>query len=72
MVTRKKYNADVSGSYELPLEGRYNNQYEKCRVAFIHKENRVDIVLYFFYTQASADSVDKHMKKVLNKIKFAG
>ncbi len=70
IVSRKKYNADVSGYYELPLKGRYNNQYEKCRVAFIHKENRADITLYFFYTPASAASVEKHMKKVLKRIKF--
>ena len=70
MVTRKKYNADVSGYYELPLKGLYNNQYEKCRVAFIHKENRADIILYFFYTPRSAASVKKHMKKVLKKIEF--
>ncbi|MGY4383469.1 hypothetical protein ACVWYN_000488 [Pedobacter sp. UYP24] len=72
MVTRKKYNADVSGYYDLPLEGRYINQYGKCRVAFIHKENRADITLYFFYTPASAASVEKHMKKVLKKIEFTG
>ena len=69
-VTRKKYNADVSGYYELPLKVSYNNQYERCRVAFIHKQNRADVTLYFFYTRASAASVEKHMKKVLKKIKF--
>ena len=70
IVSRKKYDADVSGYYELPLEGLYKNQYGKCRVAFIHKENRADIILYFFYTPASAASVEKHMKKVLKNIKF--
>lgn len=72
IVTRKKYNADVSGSYDLPLDGLYNNQYGKCRVAFIHKKNRADITLYFFYTPSSAASVEKHMKNVLKKIKFTG
>lgn len=68
--TKNKYNADVSGFYELPLKKLYKERYSKCKVAFIHKENRADITLYFFYNPNKAATVSKHMAKVLRNIKF--
>ena len=70
--TKRRYNADVSGYFELPLQQIYVDKYQKCRVAFIHKENRADIILYFFYNPDNRAIVRKHMNRVLKNIKFIG
>ena len=70
--TKNKYNADASGYFELPLQQIYANKYQRCRVAFIHKENRADIILYFFYNPGNSAIVQKHMNRVLSNIKFIG
>ena len=68
--TAKNFNADVSGHFEMPIQQNYKDKYSRCRVAFIHKENQADILLYFFYNRHNATTISKHIDKVLDNIKF--
>ncbi|WP_285056632.1 hypothetical protein [Pedobacter ginsengisoli] len=69
-VSRNKYGADRSGTYDLTLPGPYKDQYWLCKTLFIHKESRADIWLYFFYNPGSARKLNKHIVRISKTIKF--
>lgn len=65
-----KYGADRSGTYDMTLPEPYKDQYRLCKTLFIHKENRADVWLYFFYNPGSAKKLHKHIAKMSKRIKF--
>jgi len=70
--TLKKYSADRSGTFDLSLPKRYKNEYTFCKVLFIHKDDRADIKLFFFYNSIDPDKLEKHIKRIADHIKFKG
>lgn len=71
-LTRSRYNADVSGYYNmLPSRKRhFVSANEKCKVVFIHKDNLVDIELYYYYTPMQVETIHKHIKQTESMFKF--
>jgi hypothetical protein len=68
--SRRKFGAERSGTYDLPLPRPYRGGYWFCKTLFIHKQDRADIVLYFFYNPGSANKVDKHITTLSKRIRF--
>jgi hypothetical protein len=68
---RKTFNADAAGTYNLPLRSKYRGKYRNCDVLFIHKENRVDVRVYFFHNlEVSAKSLTKRIGEISRRIRF--
>ncbi|MES2827082.1 MAG: hypothetical protein V4687_02965 [Bacteroidota bacterium] len=70
--SKKVYNADVSGFYDFP-PGRLVHilgPSEKCVTVFMHKENRLDIEVYYYYMNLSDTEVKKHLKRTEAMFKF--
>ena len=65
-----KYNADRSGTYDVQLKLPYKRQYSNCKVMYIHKENRADILIYYFFNSESASKLSKHIKRISQRIRF--
>lgn len=70
--TTKIYNADVSGTYDLQVSEKNHilNSGEKCKVIFIHKDNKVDIELFYFYNKSSEPQLNKHLKRTRKMLRF--
>jgi|GEM_PF-5455109 len=70
--SRRKFNADDSGMFELeyPLKYAYRGIYTKCKGIFIHKNDRCDIKLYYFYTDKSAVNLKKNIRRSYNVLRF--
>ncbi|MES2827093.1 MAG: hypothetical protein V4687_03025 [Bacteroidota bacterium] len=69
--TKNINNADVSGTYDLePWKVHLLSENEKCKVIFIHKEDRLDIELYCYYKPMKDKKLEKYIKSVRNLFKF--
>jgi len=67
----KTFNADAAGTYDIPLTGAYRGKYQKCKVLFVHKENRADLCLHFFYNSDVSDKkLAKHINTLSKQIRF--
>lgn len=67
----KIFNADAAGTYDIPLTGAYRGKYGKCKVLFVHKENRADVYLHFFYNPSVSDKkLTRHINTLSKHIKF--
>lgn len=45
----KLWNADVGALYSMVMQNRYQEKYSKCKVLYLFKKNRGDVVMYYFY-----------------------
>jgi len=70
--SRKKFNADDSGMFDLkyPVQLAYRGVYSKCKGIFIHKSDRCDIKLYYFYTDNSEENLKKHIEATYKILRF--
>lgn len=71
-LTRTLYNADVSGSYDfIPCKAiPVLVPREKCKVIFIHRENQVDIAIYYYYLPENEHLLAKHLAATRNMLRF--
>ena len=51
-------------------QGIYKNKFPYCKILTIHKENRADIELYFWYNDNSKKSVNEIIKSTRSMLKF--
>jgi hypothetical protein len=72
VYTTRVYNADVSGMYDfVPFKNESAiGGYNKCKVIFIHKNNRVDLHLFYYYNKGSEEKVKRHIKETKGMLRF--
>jgi len=66
------YNADVSGMYDfVPFKNESAiGRYDKCKVIFIHKNNKVDVHLFYYYNKGNEKKVKRHIKATKGMLRF--
>ena len=70
IYSQKKFNADVSGQYNINFHIPYKEKFNNGKVVFIHKEHQADVYLYYFYTDEAKDKIDKYIEKTSGMIRF--
>ncbi|MGY4386429.1 hypothetical protein ACVWYN_003484 [Pedobacter sp. UYP24] len=70
--SRKTYNADVAGTWNLVPFRQIPvlSPDENCRVIFLHKENKVDIEIYHYYSGISQQELANRLKRLEKMLKF--
>ncbi len=67
---RKTSRADDAGEYVLNCPNPYKKVYNHCKVVFMHKEKRGDVLLYYFYTDAAKKKIDRCIKKTARMMRY--
>lgn len=68
--SQEKFNADVSGQYNVSFPKPYKGKFNNGKVVFIHKENHADAYLHYYYTDEAKKRIDKVIKKTSGMIRF--
>lgn len=67
--TEKFYNADNAAIYKFRNNRSYKGN-KFCKVVLIHKKDRADIQLYYWYNDNSKDLVDAIMEQTRTMLRF--
>ncbi|TCD00540.1 hypothetical protein [Pedobacter psychroterrae] len=59
-----KNNADLAITFALPVNPKYPvlGNFDKCKCVVLHKENNVDITIYYYFTRKSEKNLKKHLE----------
>lgn len=68
--TQKTFNADVAGIYDFIPIYPYHNKYTLCKIVFIHKQDRADLEMFYFYNKESEAKINKFITDNKVMIKF--
>lgn len=71
-VSRKKFNADVAGSWDMTPFATMPilSKNEKCKVIFLHKDNLVDLEIYHYYQNLTSKELAYRLKKLDKMLQF--
>ncbi len=53
----------VNMSITKPGTEKYRNKYDSCKEVLIHKNDRADIMIYYWYNESSAAKIDECIEK---------
>lgn len=69
---RKKFNADAAGISDVTIWKRneYKGRYDKCKALFLHKENKCDVFIYYFYMNKRQEPIEREIRKTSQFIIF--
>lgn len=67
---RKKFNADVGAKFCMTSNRSFRGKYPYCKVVILHKENRSDIMLLYFYTDESRKELDRIIKQTAGMLRY--
>jgi hypothetical protein len=67
---RKKFNADVGAKFCMTNNRLFRGKYPYCEVVILHKENRSDIMLLYFYTDESREMLNKIIKQTAGMLRY--
>ncbi|MEO8853933.1 MAG: hypothetical protein ABI359_09145 [Ginsengibacter sp.] len=64
------YNADNVVIYKLNNENAYKRKYKFCKVVLLHKKDKADVYMYFWYDARSKNKVDEVIDQTRNMLRF--
>lgn len=75
MIVLKIWNATAAALCETDMEQFYNEplyagKFSRCKMLVIHKDNRGDVFIYYWYNEKSADVIDKVIEQTKGMIAF--
>jgi len=67
---KKKFNSEFGAEYQLRCNRLFREKYPYCRVVVVHKKDRCNIFLSYYYTDKSEKQVKKCIRKTAGLIKY--
>ncbi|MBB6130584.1 hypothetical protein [Mucilaginibacter lappiensis] len=68
--THKVFNADTAGIYDFVPQDPYRNRYPLTKIVTIHKQDRADIEVFYFYNEKSKNRINKYIADTQGMIQF--
>ncbi|WP_146133159.1 hypothetical protein [Arcticibacter pallidicorallinus] len=60
---KKTFNVDVAGEYDRECKMAYKDKFYKSKVVFLHKEDRMDCFIHYFYEEGKEEKVRETIAK---------
>ncbi|WP_146133110.1 hypothetical protein [Arcticibacter pallidicorallinus] len=60
---KKTFNVDVAGEYDRECKIVYKGKFYKSKVVFLHKEDRMDCFIHYFYEEGKEEKVRETIAK---------
>jgi len=68
--SKKVFNADNALSFKLRNSNPYKNRYPYCQVILLHKKDRADIWVYYWYNYSSKPKLESTIRQTKGILKF--
>ena len=64
------YNAEIVAIYKLNNQNIYKKKYKLCKVVLLHKKDKADVYLYYWYDANSKDKIDNVIEQTRSMLRY--